>query len=330
MRNRKFRILLYIMEMVLILVGTSQHVWAENPGAGEVTENPEAGEGAGSIWEGIGAYDIVQFRSDISSLVPFPETAETKTSIQSGQKMLHLKLKGEADKGNVGVRYKKVVQKQGVWYDLKITVADFETAQVITKEGEVTVYPDIAFCQNQITWGRTEALGSVTLKVAFTESETDNIMPGTKEILWKLEGVLLPVMSGEGENALWQNQEEAADSKVDESATDGITGQMGDGVRIIKEDPQVKLIITEYNRISKKYTYKTLFQVYEWDGSSYSIYRGSLIYYGKGQQYIMEHLVRNDVNQGRYKVVKADGSWQQEFLVPSLAVVTSLYYHIET
>ena len=44
---------------------------------------------------------------------------------------------------------------------------------------------------------------------------------------------------------------------------------------------------------------------------------------------MMENLIRNEVNQGRYKVVKEDGSWEQEFLVPSLPVVTYLYYHVE-
>ena len=272
----------------------------------------------------------VQFVAGTSSLASFPETAETEKSVQNGQKMLHLKLKKESDKGNIGVRYQKVAQKDGLWYDLKITVTDFETVQAITKEGEVTVYPDIAFCESQIAWGRMEGSGKVTLKIEFTESGTDNVMPGTSGIFWTMEGTLLPAVTAIDDQEGLQNTAQSTGNEESEiSAIQDTSSQMGDGIRIVKREPKVKLIITEYDATAKRYTYETVFQVYEWNGTDYGTYRGSMIYYGKGQQYMMENLIRNEVNQGRYKVVKEDGSWEQEFLVPSLPVVTYLYYHVE-
>lgn len=107
------------------------------------------------------------------------------------------------------------------------------------------------------------------------------------------------------------------------------------GEKIIRQDASVRLFVSQRDSVTKQRIENTVFEVYEWDGYEYAIYRGCLTYMEEKRLYTMDRLVRNEVNQGKYKIVEAAGSgssppgWEQEVLVPEMPVVTDLYYHVE-
>ncbi|MDO4344321.1 MAG: SpaA isopeptide-forming pilin-related protein [Eubacteriales bacterium] len=97
---------------------------------------------------------------------------------------------------------------------------------------------------------------------------------------------------------------------------------------------EVCLHVTKTDKDTKENIDNAGFEVFEWDGSAYSVNKGRLTYDKAGGCYVMEHIGRTAANKGKYKIKETQiprgycGAWEQEFLVPETEGVVDLYYHV--
>lgn len=317
-------------------------------------------------------YLTVRFEQGISSLECFPENGGAERVVQNGFTMLNLRPGSLQDKGRVGARYRRVIKQGEKWYDLKMTLEDFGESEIISKEGTVAVFPEISFCTDRIGWGIRGQAGKVVLKMEFEESETDVKAAINTRFRWQdIAAENCPQISlGDGyfgahyymegeqsgledmvfllnECSTWYMTLENRDSlsfKIMclEDAGDNEGNRKAEGgektekeMNAVRQDPEVRLFVTQRNLQTKQWIKDTVFEVYEWNGYEYAIYRGCLVYDQTGNVYTMDNLVRNEINEGKYKILEVSeteggaAGWEQEILVPDMQVVTDLYYRVE-
>ncbi|MDO5540163.1 MAG: hypothetical protein Q4F83_08805 [Eubacteriales bacterium] len=317
-------------------------------------------------------YLTVRFEQNVSFLECFPEDYGIEKVVQNGFTMINLSPKSLLDKGRVGARYRKIAKQGEKWYDLRMTLEEFEKSEIISKEGMVDIFPGIAFCTEQIGWGIRGQAGKIVLKMEFVENDTDRAAAINTRFRWRdIDENNRPQISlGDGyfgahyylveeqkdhgdmvyllnECSTWymtlENREDMMfkvicledieDSGEEDEAAVGEKVQKG--VNTIRQDPEVRLFVTQRNRQTGQWVTNTVFEVYEWNGYEYAIYRGSLVYDQSENFYTMDNLVRNDINEGKYKIVEMAGTdgeadgWEQEILVPDMPVITDLYYRVE-
>lgn len=320
----------------------------------------------------INNYLPVQFYGGTSSLEWFPKEVKIAKVVQNGYPMTEIAPKSTGETGKVGAYYRKVVRQGEKWYDLKMTLTESESEEVISKEGTMNVQNGISFCTERIGWGIHGKQGRTVLKMEFVESGTDIPAAINTRFLWKnpASGDYPQVTPEDGSfGARYYPEDRQKDSNgiyflLDKCSTWYMTWENKENnfaavicqedilpgrperemqpekeksttEKIIRWDASVRLFVSHRDPVTKQWIKDTVFEVYEWNGYEYGIYRGCLTYIEEKNVYTMNHLVRNEVNQGKYKIVKVSESgsgppgWEQEVLVQEMPVVTDLYYHVE-
>ena len=316
-------------------------------------------------------YLPVTFVQESSSFEIFPQHAEFARVVKNGITMAAISPKSAEEQGQVGVYYRKAAVQGEKWYDLKITVAESAESEIVSKEGTLSVFSGIAFCTDRIGWGIEGRQERTVLKMEFIESDTGNAAAINARFMWKdidldnrprinLEdgsfaahyyverqrkgrgnmvfllnncSTWYATFTGRGQTEFEVISQEdilTAGEESSQKETGSGTGQ----VKVMRREAQVRLFVSKRDPHTKQWDTDTVFEVYEWDGYGYGIYRGCLVYDIKKNCYIMAGLVRNEVNEGKYIITEAGDTeqasgWRQEILVPDRAVVTDLYYRVE-
>lgn len=321
-------------------------------------------------------YLPVTFVQGISSFEIFPQGTKFARVVKNGITMAAISPKNAEEQGQVGVYYRKAAVQGEKWYDLKITLAESAENEVVSKEGVLSIFSGAAFCTDRIGWGVEGRQERTVLKMEFVESDTGKTAAINARFMWKdmdldnrpqtsledgsfaahyyVEGqkkgrgtmVFLlnncstwyVTFAGRGQAEFEVISQEDILTAGEESRQKD-AGSVAEQVKVMRREAQVRLFVSKRDPHTKRWDTDTVFEVYEWDGYDYSIYRGCLVYDVKKNCYTMEGLVRNEVNEGKYVIMEAvetemekpeqESGWRQEILVPDRAVVTDLYYRVE-
>lgn len=349
-------------------------------------------------------YLPVTFVQGISSFEIFPQDTEFARVVKNGITMAAISPKNAEEQGQVGVYYRKAAVQGEKWYDLKITLAESAENEVVSKEGVLSIFSGAAFCTDRIGWGVEGRQERTVLKMEFVESDTGKTAAINARFMWKdidldnrpqtsledgsfaahyyVEGqkkgrgnmmfllnncsTWYVTFAGRGQAEFEVISQEDILTAGEESRQKD-AGSVAEQVKVMRREAQVRLFVSKRDPHTKRWDTDTVFEVYEWDGYDYSIYRGCLVYDVKKNCYTMEGLVRNEVNEGKYVIMEAaemetaemevgeagkieagemrterpeaewpeaerpeqESGWRQEILVPDRAVVTDLYYRVE-
>ena len=100
-------------------------------------------------------------------------------------------------------------------------------------------------------------------------------------------------------------------------------------VKVIMPLDELRIIVKKTNEVTGENIPNAEFTVYEWDGKGYDSKVGKMTYTsGNVEEYQIEHLKKNDINQGKFKIVETvtpwghTGSWSKEVIVGENAVET--------
>ena len=135
--------------------------------------NPVTASGSGfrlmSTSELDGAYRAATWYSGISSFEPFNTAGSAvKTMTKSDGDIYIFYPTNNASAGKFGGVYQKILFKDGVWYDLKMTVTAYTNKTYAGSDGaEVPSYPPMGFSRSKIAWYFMPTMGEYIMKMEY-------------------------------------------------------------------------------------------------------------------------------------------------------------------
>ena len=135
--------------------------------------NPVTASGSGfrlmSTSELDGAYRAATWYSGISSFEPFNTAGSAvKTMTKADGDIYIFYPTNDASAGKFGGVYQKILFKDGVWYDLKMTVTAYTNKTYAGSDGgEVPSYPPMGFSRSKIAWYFMPTMGEYIMKMEY-------------------------------------------------------------------------------------------------------------------------------------------------------------------
>lgn len=116
-----------------------------------------------------GTYRAATWYSGISSFEPFNTAGgAVKTMTKSDGDIYIFYPTNDASAGKFGGVYQKILFKDGVWYDLKMTVTAYTNKTYAGSDGaEVPSYPPMGFSRSKIAWYFMPIMGEYIMKMEY-------------------------------------------------------------------------------------------------------------------------------------------------------------------